>query len=101
MQKDLGKKLRSLRVDGGATADNLLMQLQADYLGQAIERPRMTESTSLGAAFLAGLGVGLWRDQNELKKIWHLDHKFEPRLSKKSRNERIGAWHAAIERATS
>ncbi len=100
MQKDLGKKLRSLKVDGGATADNLLMQLQADYLGQAIERPRMTESTSLGAAFLAGLGVGLWRDQNELKKIWHLDHKFEPRLPKKMRDTRVAAWHSAIERAT-
>src|SRR6185312_14493427 len=99
MQKDLGKKLRTLRVDGGATADNLLMQLQADYLGQAIERPRMIESTAAGAAFLAGLGVGLWSNTEALKKVWHLDHRFEPKLASKARAERVKAWHTAVERA--
>jgi glycerol kinase len=99
MQKDLGKKLRSLRVDGGATADNLLMQLQADYLGQAIERPKVIESTATGAAFLAGLGVGLWSDIKELKNVWHLDHRFEPKLAAKSRTARIAAWHHAVDRA--
>ncbi len=98
MEKDLRHKLRSLRVDGGATADNLLMQLQADYLGQAIERPRMIETTAIGAAFLAGLGVGLWKDKKDLKAAWHLDQRFEPRMPKKSRDARIEQWHRAIER---
>ncbi len=99
MQKDLGHKLRSLRVDGGATANNLLMQLQADYLGQAIERPRMIETTAIGAAFLAGLGVGLWKNKNDLKSAWHLDQRFEPKMLKKEQAKRVDQWHRAIDRA--
>jgi glycerol kinase len=99
MQKDLGKKLKSVKVDGGATANNLLMQLQADYLGQPISRPRTIESTVMGAAFLAGLGVGLWRDLNELKKVWQLDQEFTPLLNKAARDTRIKNWHKAVQRS--
>lgn len=99
MQKDLGKKLRTLKVDGGAVANNLLMQIQADYLGQSIYRPRIVESTVTGAAYLAGLGVGFWPSTTELKKVWQLDQEFKPQISAKSRAERVSRWHKAIERA--
>lgn len=99
MQKDLGKKLKALKVDGGATANNLLMQLQADYLGQNIYRPRVIESTVTGAAYLAGLGVGLWRDQDDLKRVWQLDQEFHSKLNEKSRKLRVASWHQAVARA--
>jgi glycerol kinase len=101
MQKDLGKKLRSLKVDGGATANNLLMQLQADYLGQAISRPKMIESTVGGAAFLAGLGVGFWPDQKSLRQVWQLDQEFKNKMPDRARKERIEKWHKAVARARS
>ncbi|MCB0351536.1 MAG: glycerol kinase GlpK [Bdellovibrionales bacterium] len=101
MQKDLGKKLKSLKVDGGATSNNLLMQLQADYLGQSISRPKMIESTVLGAAYLAGLGAGFWKNQSEIKKVWQLDQDFKPKISSKARIARVKSWHAAISRARS
>ncbi len=99
MEKDLGHKLRSLRVDGGATSNNLLMQLQADYVGQPIERPRMVETTGIGAAFLAGLGVGLWKSKSDLKSAWHLGQRFEPQMPKPARETRVKQWHAAVDRA--
>lgn len=98
MQKDLGKRLRIVKVDGGASANNLLMQLQSDYLGVPIERPQNIESTSMGAAFLAGLGVGLWPDLVALKKNWQLEHGFTTKLGDKLRRERMQRWHLAIER---
>ncbi|MEQ1665882.1 MAG: FGGY-family carbohydrate kinase, partial [Bdellovibrionales bacterium] len=98
MQKDMGKKLKSIKVDGGATKNNLLMQLQADYLGQSIERPKTIESTVLGAAYLAGLGVGFWKNTSELKKIWKLDREFKPALSTSARVQRLKSWSKAIER---
>lgn len=98
MQKDLGKKLRTLKVDGGAVANNLLMQLQADYLGQSIFRPRIIESTVTGAAYLAGLGVGFWKDTNELNRVWKLEKEFKPSLTKSLREERIKKWHMAVAR---
>lgn len=98
MQKDLRKKIKSLRVDGGAVANNLLMQMQADFLGAQIVRPQLIESTSLGAAYLAGIGVGLWADQNEIKKIWKIDRSFESKLSAKARNARLDSWHKAIKK---
>lgn len=99
MQKDLGKRLRVVKVDGGASANNLLMQLQSDYLGVPIERPQNIESTSMGAAFLAGLGIGLWPDLLTIKKIWQLDHKFETKMIEKARRERLRKWSLAVERA--
>ncbi len=99
MQKDLGGKLRSVKVDGGATANDLLMQLQADYLGQSVYRPVMIESTVAGAAFLAGLGVGLWKDLAELKKVWRLDKEFSANLKSDARKARVTSWHKAVSRA--
>lgn len=100
MQKDLGKKLKKLKVDGGASQNNLLMQIQSDYLDTSIERPSNIETTSLGAAYLAGLGVGLWRDVSEIKKIWKVDRKFESHMNKKSRDERFVKWKKAVQRTT-
>lgn len=101
MQKDLGRKLRTLKVDGGAVANNLLMQIQADYLGQSIFRPRIIESTVTGAAYLAGLGVGIWKNTNELSRIWKLDKEFKPELIKALRENRIKKWHEAVKRTRS
>ncbi len=98
MQKDLGKKMRSLRVDGGAAANSLLMQLQANYLGQNIDRPKMIETTVMGAAYLAGLGVGFWSDVNSIKRIWQLDRIFKNEINKNTRSTRLKQWHKAIER---
>lgn len=99
MQKDLGKKLKRLRVDGGATENNLLMQIQADYLAQAIERPKMIETTMLGAAYLAGLGSGFWQNLSEIESIWQTDKVFRPQLSAPLRAKRLKRWLVAIDRA--
>ena len=99
MQKDLGKSLKSVAVDGGASANNLLMQLQADYLGVEVVRPKMIETTSAGAAYLAGLGVGLWSDTREIGKIWKSDKVFKPKMKNEDRNLRLHAWRKAVDRA--
>jgi RNA polymerase sigma factor (sigma-70 family) len=78
MQDDSGRKLTALKVDGGAAANDLLMQLQADILGVAISRPAIIETTALGAAFLAGLGAGIWRDKKEILETWREDRRFAP-----------------------
>jgi glycerol kinase len=99
MQKDLGKKISSLQVDGGASANNLLMQLQANYLGAKVRRPKQIETTSIGAAYLAGLGVGLWKNTDELKKIWQEDQVFKSEITSKARSQRLESWHRAVQRA--
>jgi glycerol kinase len=99
MEKDSGKKLREVRVDGGAAANNLLMQLQADYLGVSINRPKMIETTVAGAAFLAGLGVGFWPDLATVEKVWRSDRTFAPEMPKAARAERLKHWHRAVARA--
>lgn len=99
MQKDLGKKMRSLRVDGGATANATLMQIQADTLGVTVERPQNIETTALGAAFLAGLGCGFWKSQDELKKVWQMDRDFKVKWNAKQRSERLKSWQLAVQRA--
>jgi len=96
MQKDLGKKLKNLKVDGGASANNLLMQLQCDYLGVRLVRPQMLETTSAGAAYLAGLGVGVWKDLRELRKVAKYDREFKPKMSTGARKTRIQAWHQKV-----
>lgn len=98
MQQDSGVKLEALRVDGGATANNLLMQFQADILGVPVERPRITETTALGAAFLAGLEVGIL-DQNSIKKTWQLERRFEPQMDAATREKLYAGWKRAVERA--
>ena len=100
MQKDLGKPLTSLNVDGGAAANNLLMQIQADVLGVTLRRPRYLETTSLGAVFAAGLGAGLWTDLSDVEKTWKEDRRFEPAIAVSEREARLESWHIAVARAT-
>ncbi|NMG33462.1 glycerol kinase GlpK [Azoarcus sp. TTM-91] len=99
MRRDGAQSLTELRVDGGAAANDLLMQLQADLLGVPVLRPRMLETTALGAAWLAGLGVGLWRDTDALATQWRLDRRFEPSWSDDRRAAVIARWARAVERA--
>jgi glycerol kinase len=98
MEKDSGKKLKGLRVDGGASANNLLMQLQANYLGSTIIRPSMIETTAAGAAYLAGLGIGFWSDLHEIQKIWSVDREFSSAMTPKERKLRFESWNKAIKR---
>ncbi len=99
MQADAGIALKELRVDGGATRNDLLMQFQADILGVPVVRPRMLESTAQGAAFLAGLGVGLWQDAAEIDRYWSAERTFEPAMDAARRAELLDAWQRALERA--
>ncbi len=98
MEKDLGCRTKALRVDGGAVENDLLMQMQADFLGVPVQRPKHTESTVLGAAFLAGLGVGYWPDLAALEKLWTLDREFTPRMSAADRDSHLEQWHRAVQR---
>jgi glycerol kinase len=99
MAADSGIALSELRVDGGATACNLLMQMQADLLGVPVARPRVTETTAMGAAFLAGLGVGFWKDEAEIASLWARERVFEPRMSRGEAADRLGEWKRAVERS--
>jgi len=98
MQSDLKKKIKTLKVDGGASANNLLMQMQADYLGAICVRPQVIETTSAGAAFMAGLGVGLWKTLNDVRHVWRKDRDFVPEVSDKRRKTRLQEWQAAVEK---
>ena len=99
MEKDTGQGLLEVKVDGGAVVNDLLMQMQSDFLGVRVVRPQMIETTALGAAYLAGLGVGLWSDLSALKKIWSEDRVFEPQLSDQERALKMKKWQEAVERA--
>lgn len=99
MQKDSATPLRELRVDGGAARNNLLMQLQADILGVAVVRPQVTETTALGAAYLAGLGVGFWDSQDEIAAQWQIERRFEPQMTPAERHARLDVWQRAIARS--
>lgn len=99
MESDSQKKLKSLKVDGGASANNLLMQFQADVLGTKIVRPRMIETTGLGAAFLAGLAVGLWKDEAEITKSWQEDKTFTPNLKPTERKKLLQKWISVVKKA--
>lgn len=99
MEKDAGFKLTELRVDGGASKNNLLMQMQADILGVPIVRPKIVETTALGAAYLAGLAVGLWSDLDSITACWQQDRRFEPQWSDAQRATKRARWRQAIERA--
>jgi glycerol kinase len=98
MQRD-ARPLIELRVDGGATANNLLMQFQADLLGVPVVRPRITETTALGAAYLAGLGVGFWSSLDELSRNWQVERRFEPRMSRDEATARMNRWSLAVQRS--
>ncbi|CAM4020018.1 glycerol kinase GlpK [Deinococcus marmoris] len=99
MQKDSGVTLKELRVDGGASTNDLMMQFQADLLGVPVVRPKVTETTALGAAYLAGLAVGFWQDQAELKAMWQEDCRFEPQMEPGERAARMRRWKKAVERS--
>jgi glycerol kinase len=99
MQQHAGAALRSLNVDGGASVNDRLMQFQADLLGVRVQRPRVSETTALGAAYLAGLAVGFWQDFDQLRSNWQLGKSFEPRMAEADRQSRIGQWRRAVERS--
>ena len=99
MSADAGLALQGLRVDGGAAANDFLMQFQADILGAPVQRPAITETTALGAAFLAGIAAGFWRDSEEIAGQWRVERVFEPRMSTDERETRYALWRRAVERA--
>ena len=98
MEKDTGDVIRTLKVDGGATRDNFLMQFQADVIGKTVMRPVIRETTALGAAYLAGLAVGFWASLDELQRAWSLDKKFVPSITDEKKDELMEGWHKAVER---
>ncbi len=99
MQKDSGERLSELRVDGGASANDLLMQFQADLLGVPVVRPKVLETTALGAAYLAGLTVSLWKSREELASHWQMDRRFEPRMERGEAEARMARWREAVQRS--
>ncbi|HKW96811.1 MAG TPA: glycerol kinase GlpK [Bryobacteraceae bacterium] len=99
MQSDAGESLRELRVDGGAAVNNFLMQFQADILGTPIIRPVDVETTALGAAYLAGLAVGFWKNVQEVESFWRAERRFDPQMPAATRERLFGEWKAAVARA--
>ncbi|NWK71051.1 glycerol kinase GlpK [Bacillus paramycoides] len=97
MEADSGIELNTLRVDGGAVKNNFLMQFQSDMLDVPVERPVINETTALGAAYLAGLAVGYWKNQDEIKAQWHMDKRFEPTMEAETSEELYAGWKKAIE----
>jgi glycerol kinase len=100
MERSAGKKLEILRVDGGGAKNDFLMQFQADILGIPVERPIITETTCLGAAYLAGLATGYWSSLEEIEKNWQVEKRFEPQFSKEKREELCMLWDRAVGRAS-
>ncbi len=99
MQRDSGVRLAELKVDGGASVNDALMQFQADILDTTVRRPRVAETTALGAAYLAGLAVGYWQDEAEVARNWALDREFTPAMAEDERQRRYGKWQRAVQRA--
>ena len=98
METDLGKRMKPLRVDGGAAANNLLMQIQANVLGRKLIRPQLIETTVTGACYLAGLGVGLWDSPVQLREIWQAEREFKVQMKASDRRERLASWDKALAR---
>jgi glycerol kinase len=101
VQTDTGTPLQELRVDGGASANNNLMQFQADILGVPVVRPALTETTALGAAFLAGLGAGFWKKVQSISELPQEQHRFEPSLPRSQVEAMRQRWNEAVSRAKS
>jgi glycerol kinase len=99
MERDAGRALTVLKVDGGASANDLLMQFQCDVLGVEISRPEMVETTALGAAFLAGLGTGVWKDQAQVTQTWREQKRFTPTADRARVAEHLARWDAAVRKA--
>lgn len=100
MQADAKVKLKELRVDGGASGNNLLMQFQSDILNVPVTRPKVTETTALGAAYLAGLAVGYWKSVDEIASQWQADRRFKPAMKNARRKELLADWNKALKRAS-
>ena len=96
MKADSGIELASLKVDGGASANDLLMQIQADITYAPVKRPQCVESTAMGAAYLAGLAVGYWESKEDVLKNWGLDSSFQPSIQEEERQKRIKGWNKAV-----
>ena len=96
MKADSGIELASLKVDGGASANNFLMQVQADMIDAPVNRPSCVETTAMGAAYLAGLAVGYWKDKEEVRKNWAINKTFVPSIDAEVRNEKIKGWNKAV-----
>lgn len=99
MEKDTGVSIRELKVDGGASRDAFLMQFQADVLDCEVRRPMIRETTALGAAYLAGLAVGVWKDTDEIRKLWNCDTVFQSQMKAERRERLLRDWHRAVERS--
>ena len=99
MEADSGITLSALKVDGGACANNFLMQFQADVLNTVVHRPECVETTALGAAYLAGIAVGYWKDTNDVKENWKLAGTFTPDMEESRRETAISGWHEAVKRS--
>ena len=96
MEEDSHIRLKELKVDGGASVNDFLMGFQADILGRTVHRPKVTETTSLGAAYLAGLAVGYWKDKDKIRENWQLGEVFEPTMEPEKREELLRGWHRAV-----
>ena len=99
LEHDADMTLAELRVDGGAAANNLLLQLQADLLGRPVVRPAVTETTALGAAYLAGLATGVWRNDAEVASLWRAERRFEPAMADADVNAIKARWQKAVARS--
>ena len=99
MQRDSGITIQELRVDGGAAVNNLLLQIQADLLRVPVVRPKVTETTALGAAYLAGLAAGYWKNQQDVRAHWAVERSFEPQLAEAEAMRRRGRWNEALKRS--
>ena len=99
MQNDLGKPLKGLNVDGGASLNNLMMQFQSDMLGVTLKRPKYIETTSLGAIFAAGLGAGIWKSLKQIEQTWKLGQTFQPSMKPSKRKKELARWKSAIKKA--
>ena len=99
MTTDAGLTLSTLRVDGGAAANDFLMQFQADLLDAPVVIPKVAETTALGAAYAAGLAVGYWADTDDLRKNWAMDRRIEPNMQPDERERLLARWHRAVDRS--
>jgi glycerol kinase len=99
VHSDSKVELKSLRVDGGGTQSQLLMQFQADILGVTVEKPRIMETTALGAAFAAGLATNVWKDLDELQEFWQISQSYEPTMSQEGRDKYWKGWKKAVKRS--
>ena len=98
MEQDMGHDITALKVDGGAAVNDLLMQMQSDYLNARVVRPKVVETTALGAAALAGLAVGFWKDLDDIRKSWNKDRDFDPVMDEADRAEILARWNTAVEK---